>query len=112
MNSQPYTTTYKNITPYSAMAMIKDISTYTIVVDVRRSDEYAAGHIKGAVNIPLSRILTDGKNLLPDKNREIIVYCHSGERSKAACLELCNMGYKNVYDLGGIIDWPFDIVTV
>ena len=93
------------------MAMIKDISTYTIVVDVRRSDEYAAGHIKGAVNIPLSRILTDSQNILPDKNREIVVYCHSGERSKTACLELCNMGYKNVYDLGGIIDWPFEIVT-
>ena len=102
--------TYKNISPYNAMAMIKDISTYTVIVDVRRSDEYAAGHIRGAVNIPLSRIMTDSAKLLPDKNREIIVYCHSGERSKTACMQLCNMGYANVYDLGGIIDWPFDIV--
>ena len=103
--------TYKNISPYNAMKMIKDISIYTIIVDVRRSDEYAAGHIRGAVNIPLSRILTDSTRLLPDKSREIIVYCHSGERSKTACLELCNMGYTNVYDLGGIIDWPFEVVT-
>jgi rhodanese-related sulfurtransferase len=101
---------YKNITPYKAMAMIKDISTYTVIVDVRRSDEYAAGHIKGAVNIPLSHIMADSTVLLPDKAREIIVYCHSGERSKTACIQLCNMGYTNVYDLGGIIDWPFDIV--
>ncbi len=101
---------YKNILPDRALAMINDISTYTVILDVRRSDEYRTGHIKGAVNLPLSRILTDCRTMLPDTEQEIIVYCHSGQRSKAACLELCNMGYSHVYDLGGIIDWPYDIV--
>ena len=104
-------TVYKNILPDKALKMMADISTYTILLDVRRSDEYKAGHIKGAVNLPLSRILIDSITLLPDLNQEIIVYCHSGQRSKTACLELCNMGYCNVYDLGGIIDWPYDVVT-
>ena len=104
-------TTYKNITPYKAMEMIKDISTYTVLLDVRRSDEYAAGHIKGAVNLPLSRIMTDCHRLFPDTEQEIIIYCHSGIRSKTACMQLANIGYKNVYDLGGITDWPFEIVA-
>lgn len=103
-------TTYKNITPYKAMEMINDISTYTILLDVRRTDEYRAGHIKGAVNLPLSRILTESYTLLPDRQQEIIVYCHSGHRSKTACMQLANMGYAKVYDLGGITDWPFEIV--
>lgn len=101
---------YKNILPDRALAMINDISTYTVILDVRRSDEYRTGHIKGAVNLPLSRIMTDCRAMLPDTEQEVIVYCHSGQRSKTACLELCNMGYSHVYDLGGIIDWPYDIV--
>jgi len=105
-----FNTVYKNILPYQAINMINDISTYTVLLDVRRSDEYNAGHIKGAVNLPLSRILTDCRRLLPDTKQEIIVYCHSGQRSKTACIQLSNIGYTNVYDLGGIIDWPFEVV--
>lgn len=111
MNSYTASDHYKNITPDMALKMISDISTYTILLDVRRSDEYRAGHIKGAVNLPLSRILTESHALLPDCQQEIIVYCHSGHRSKTACMQLANMGYGNVYNLGGITDWPFEIVT-
>lgn len=111
MENTKCNTVYKNILPDRAIKMITDISTYTVLLDVRRSDEYRAGHIKGAVNIPLSCILTDSRTLLPDFEQEIIVYCHSGQRSKTACLELCGMGYCNVYDLGGITDWPYDVVT-
>ena len=110
MNSYTASDIYKNITPDMALRMINDISTYTILLDVRRSDEYRTGHIKGAVNLPLSRILTESHTLLPDLQQEIIVYCHSGHRSKTACMQLANMGYAKVYDLGGITDWPFEIV--
>ena len=110
MNSYTSSDIYKNITPDMALKMINDISTYTILLDVRRSDEYRTGHIKGAVNLPLSRILTESHALLPDRQQEIIVYCHSGNRSKTACMQLANMGYAKVYDLGGITDWPFEIV--
>ncbi|MBR2502775.1 MAG: rhodanese-like domain-containing protein [Oscillospiraceae bacterium] len=111
MESTKHDTVYKNLMPEQALKMMTDISTYTILLDVRRTDEYQAGHIKGAVNLPLSRILSDSKAVLPDTEQEIIVYCHSGQRSKTACLELCNMGYCHVYDLGGIIDWPYDVVV-
>ncbi len=111
MNSYTASAIYKNITPDMAVKMINDISTYTILLDVRRSDEYRAGHIKGAVNLPLSRILTESHTLLPDCQQEIIVYCHSGHRSKTACMQLANMGYAKVYDLGGIVDWPYDLVV-
>ncbi|MBE5838377.1 MAG: rhodanese-like domain-containing protein [Butyrivibrio sp.] len=75
-----------------------------IVVDVRRTDEYAAGHIPGAILIPNEEIGTEQPAELPDLDQIILIYCRSGNRSKQASQKLADMGYTNVYEFGGIID--------
>ena len=82
-----------------------------IVVDVRRKDEYASGHIPGAICIPNETIYKDQPEELPDLDQVILVYCRSGNRSKRAARMLYEMGYTQVYEFGGIIDWTGDIVT-
>lgn len=82
-----------------------------IVLDVRTQEEYDAGHIDGAVLLPNETIADTQPEVLPDLNEEILIYCRSGNRSAQAANKLVAMGYTNVYDFGGIIDWPYDIVT-
>lgn len=77
-----------------------------VVVDVRRQDEYDAGHIPGAVCIPNETIDTAQPEELPDLNQIILVYCRTGNRSKQAAQKLFDMGYRNVYEFGDILDWP------
>ena len=81
-----------------------------IVIDVRRQEEYDAGHIPGAVLIPNESIDTAPPEALPDPDQIILVYCRSGRRSKEAAQKLFDMGYTNVYEFGGIIDWTGEIV--
>lgn len=81
-----------------------------IIVDVRRQDEYDEGHIPGAVCIPNESIADTKPDGLPDSDQVILVYCRSGRRSKEAAQKLYNIGYTNVYEFGGIIDWSGDIV--
>ncbi len=81
-----------------------------IIIDVRRVDEYAEGHIPEAVNIPNESIGTTMPEQLTDLEQIILVYCRSGNRSKQASEKLAAMGYKNVYEFGGIITWTGDIV--
>ena len=81
-----------------------------VVVDVRRQDEYDAGHIPGAVLIPNESIGTQPPAELPDKDQIILVYCRSGNRSRQAAQKLFDMGYRNVFEFGGIIDWTGEIV--
>ena len=92
-------TTYKSITPQTARQMMCCLSTYTAIIDVRRVEEFNSGHIKGAVNIPLSQLADKVPFLLPDLSQEIIVYCRTGSRSMDAAYTLIDMGYTNVYDL-------------
>lgn len=82
-----------------------------IIVDVRRQDEYDAGHIPGAVLIPNESIGTERPEELPDLNQIVLIYCRSGNRSKQAAQKLFDMGYTNIYEFGGIIDWTGDVVT-
>ena len=82
-----------------------------VVVDVRRADEYDAGHIPGAILIPNESIGCDSPEALPDYDQVILVYCRSGNRSKQAAQKLASMGYANVYEFGGILTWTGDIVT-
>ena len=82
-----------------------------IIVDVRRQDEYDAGHIPGAILIPNENIGTEHPEELPDLNQIILIYCRSGNRSKQAAQKLFDMGYTNIYEFGGIIDWTGEIVT-
>lgn len=81
------------------------------VVDVRTPEEYAEGHVPGAINIPNEDIGDEEPELLPDKDAVVLVYCRSGRRSKEAADKLVEMDYRNVYDFGGIMDWPYETVS-
>lgn len=80
-----------------------------MIVDVRTPDEFAAGHIHDAVNIPLDMLEDVHETEIPSKNDLLLVYCRSGARSRTAASLLVSLGYTNVYDFGGIIDWPYQI---
>ena len=80
-----------------------------VIVDVRRQDEYDAGHIPGAILIPNESIGTNRPAELPDLDQIILIYCRSGNRSKQAAQKLADMGYKNIYEFGGIKTWTGDI---
>ena len=79
-----------------------------IILDVRTPQEYKDGHIDKAINVPNEDINTTPPKELPDKNAEILVYCRSGHRSKQASDKLVKMGYKHIYDFGGITTWPYE----
>ena len=100
---------YEQITPETAKA-IMDSGKECIIIDARTQQEYDEGHIENAIMIPEYEIAKRAKNELPDKNALILVYCRSGRRSKIASEELAKLGYKNVKEFGGIIDWPYEIV--
>ena len=80
-----------------------------VIVDVRREDEFASGHIPGAVLIPNESIGTDKPAELPDPDQIILVYCRSGNRSAQASQKLADLGYTNVFDFGGIMTWTGEI---
>ena len=82
-----------------------------VVVDVRRQDEFDEGHIPGAICIPNESIIDSMPSELPDLDQIILIYCRSGRRSKEAAQKLYDMGYTNVYEFGGIIDWTGEVVT-
>ena len=105
-NSQ--TNTYRSITMDEAVDMMAKETGY-IILDVRRPDEYAAGHIPNAINVPNESIGTDEIPELPDKNQLIMVYCRSGRRSKEASEKLVKLGYTNIVEFGGILDWKGEI---
>ena len=90
--------------------MMKEESGY-VILDVRRPDEFAAGHIPNAINVPNETIGTAEISELPNKNQLIFVYCRSGRRSKEAAEKLVNLGYTNIVEFGGILDWKGEIVT-
>ena len=108
--SNNQTTTYRQISMDEAGAMMAQETGY-IILDVRRADEYAAGHIPGAINVANESIGTDEIRELPDKNQLIMVYCRSGRRSKEAAEKLVKLGYTNIVEFGGILDWKGEIVT-
>ena len=105
-NSQ--TNTYRQITMDEAVDMMAQETGY-IILDVRRPDEYAAGHIPNAINVPNESIGTSDIPELPDKNQLIMVYCRSGRRSKEASEKLVKLGYTNIVEFGGILDWKGEI---
>jgi len=102
--------TYTQITQEEAMEMMTRDDGH-VIVDVRRQDEYDESHIPGAILIPNESIETEPPEELPDPDQIILVYCRSGRRSKEASQKLADMGYTNVYEFGGIITWPGEIVT-
>ena len=102
--------TYRQITVDEAVAMMAQEAGY-IILDVRRPDEYAAGHIPNAINVANETIGTAEISELPDKNQLIMVYCRSGRRRKEASEKLVKLGYTNIVEFGGILDWKGEIET-
>ena len=100
---------YRQITMNEAVKIIEEESGY-IILDVRRPDEFAAGHIPNAINVPNESIGTTEIPELPNKEQMILVYCRSGRRSKEASEKLVKLGYSNVVEFGGILDWKGDII--
>lgn len=98
------TMSYKSITMEEAKEAFMNDGSY-IILDVRRADEFAEGHIPGALNIANEDIGAEEPKELPDKDQIIYVYCRSGRRSKEASAKLAALGYSNVIECGGILDW-------
>ena len=101
-------TGYKQVSMEEGLELMKEDSGY-ILLDVRRDDEFEEGHIPGAINIPNESIGTEEIAELPDKSQAIYVYCRSGNRSKQASQKLVDLGYTNVIEFGGIIDYSGEL---
>ncbi|MGI5962584.1 MAG: rhodanese-like domain-containing protein [Lawsonibacter sp.] len=99
---------YQSITQEEAKDLMD--TQEVIVLDVREQDEYDSGHIPGAVLLPVGTINEDtAAAVIPEKDTSVLVYCRSGNRSKAASSALAELGYTNIYEFGGINTWPYDI---
>ena len=99
---------YLNITAEEAKKLM-DSEKDRIILDVRSREEYDQGHIPGAILIPNTEIEAKAADLLPDKDQLILVYCRSGRRSKLAAQSLADLGYTNIREFGGILDWPYEV---
>ena len=108
-SSQPQDPVYTKISAEQAKNMMDEENPF-ILLDVRTEAEYNEKHIGGAVLIPDTEIKSRAESELPDKDAIILVYCRSGRRSASAANELVSMGYSNVYNFGGILDWPYETV--
>ena len=101
---------YHQIDGQSALDMMNNETDY-IIIDVRTESEYQQGHIKNAINIPNETIDESVSEILTNKDQLLLVYCRSGNRSKQASEKLAKLGYSNIYEFGGISDFPGEIVN-
>ena len=99
---------YVNITAEEAKQIMDSEEGY-IILDVRTQEEYDEGHIPGAIQISHEEIAEKAEDVLTDKDQLILVYCRSGRRSKIAAEALVELGYTNIKEFGGIIDWPYEV---
>lgn len=100
-------TVYMNITAKQAKEIMDTQKGY-VILDTRTQAEYDEGHIPGAIVISHEEVLEKAESVLTDKNQLILVYCRSGRRSKLAAEDLVKLGYTNIKEFGGIIDWPYE----
>ena len=100
---------YEQISAEKAKELMDTEKDY-IILDARTQEEFDEGHIDGAILIPEYEVSTRAEKELPDKDQLILVYCRSGRRSKIAAQALVDLGYTNIKEFGGIIDWPYEIV--
>ena len=107
-NTDKQEAVYMNITAQEAK-QIMDTQEGYIILDTRARYEYEEGHIPGAILIPQDEIEEKARQMLPDQDQLILVYCRSGRRSKLASEALVAMGYTNIKEFGGIIDWPYEV---
>ena len=108
--ASPGAAAYRRVSMQEAVDMMADEDGY-IILDVRTAQEFASGHIPGAMLLPNEDIGTEEIAQLPDKSQLILVYCRSGNRSKQAADKLVRLGYTNIVEFGGINSWPGEIVT-
>ena len=99
---------YQQITQDEAKK-IMDSGEDFIILDVREQDEFDEGHILGAILLPYTEIENRAEVILPDKDKQILVYCRSGRRSKIAAESLVKLGYTDIKEFGGIIDWKYEV---
>ena len=97
----------EKITPAAAIRLLD--AGKAVAVDVREPDEFVVGHIPGAKLLPLGQVLSRAAEALPDKDAAWLIYCRTGRRSADAVQKLESLGYTNLYDLGGILSWPYEI---
>lgn len=105
---KPQEEVYMNITAQKAK-QIMDTQEGYIILDVREQEEFDQGHIPGAILIPYTQIEEMADEMLPQKEQLILVYCRSGRRSKIAAEALVELGYTNIREFGGILDWPYEV---
>lgn len=99
---------YHKISAEEAYEMM--VSQEVVIVAVRTPEEYDGGHIPNAILVPNESIGDDMPEALPDKEATLLIYCRSGRRSKEASEKLLKLGYKSIYEFGGVIDWPYELV--
>ena len=109
MMNQTSANDYVSISAQEAKKIMDTESGY-VIVDVRNQDEYDGGHIPNARLVPLPLLQDIAVEKLPDKSQLLLVYCRSGVRSKKAASILVSLGYTNIKEFGGIIDWPYEVV--
>lgn len=102
--------TYQTIQPEDALDLLED-NPDAILLDVRTLEEYEEIRIPNSILLPLEQIASEAPALLPDKEAPIVLYCRTGNRSKAASIALLEMGYQKVYDMGGMSNWPYVMVS-
>jgi len=100
---------YHSISSEEVFREIENDESNFYIIDVRTLPEYNSGHIKKAINVSLDKIDTIS-DYVPSKEDKVIVYCQSGNRSRQASNKLIELGYQNVFDLGGIQDWDYEII--
>jgi rhodanese-related sulfurtransferase len=109
INAEEQTVSFKRVSMKEGIALSRN-NPDSIIVDVRRPEEYGSGHIPGAVILTMEKINEEtAQAVLPDKNQMILIYCRSGNRSKIAAQMLVELGYQNVYEIGGIFDYSGEI---
>ena len=101
--------TVQDITPEEAKTRL-DSEEEIILLDVRTQEEFDQGHIADALLLPVDQLSAKASEVIPDLEAVYFVYCRSGSRSGAAAAMMVEMGYQNVFDLGGILDWPYETV--
>ena len=99
---------YMNINAEKAKEMMENLDEF-VLLDARSEEEFSEGHIPGAIVIPHEVVSERAEAEIPEKDVPVFVYCRSGRRSKIAAEELVSLGYSEVYEFGGIIDWPYEI---
>ena len=98
-----------NINAEKAKEMMENLDEF-VLLDARSEEEFSEGHIPCAIVIPHEEVSERAEAEIPEKDVPVFVYCRSGRRSKIAAEELVSLGYSEVYEFGGIIDWPYEIV--